>query len=309
MIRATALEYDFAGDCKRKGKYQLKNELFDDNRKAVELDCQIKKTALDAQKNLYDMAMGLKEMRDSKLYKKLGYSEFNDYCQMTLGFTDRKGYKLISIVEKLPKDLVNTCSLNSTSKLYLLSTLSDDDREEIVESNDLENTSVRELERQIKQLKSEKETANIKLDEVNRENIRVAQQRDELMNRISEKDKRIKELENRPIDVAAQVVERIPDNCIALSAYEKKVCECNERIEENDRENLELLRKEHAEKVELEEKLTAEIRELKAQLESGTPQIDLWVIAMPVDDMADLQEQTRGSKIGEELRKARKIRL
>ena len=190
-----------------------------------------------------------------------------------------------------------------------MTTLSEAERVEIIESNNLENTSVRELERQIKQLKSEKETASIKLDEANRENIRVAQQRENLMNRISELEGTIKELENRPIDVATQVVEKIPDNCIALSAYEKKVSECNERIEENDRENLELLRKEHAEKVELEEKLTAEIRELKAQLESGTPQIDLWVIAMPVDDMADLQEQTRGSKIGEELRKARKIRL
>ena len=112
MTRATALEYDFAGDCKRKGKYQLKNELFDDNRKAVELDCQIKKSALDAQKNLYDMAMGLKEMRDSKLYRKLGYSEFNDYCQITLGITDRQAYKYIAIVEKLPKELVNPGSLS-----------------------------------------------------------------------------------------------------------------------------------------------------------------------------------------------------
>ena len=49
--------------------------------KAKDLDRKIKTSAHLAQQSLYDMCMGFKEMRDSKLYKELGYSNFGDYCE------------------------------------------------------------------------------------------------------------------------------------------------------------------------------------------------------------------------------------
>lgn len=51
------------------------NELSAEYIKAVELDRRIKTSAQLAQQSLYDMCMGFKEMRDSRLYKELGYSD------------------------------------------------------------------------------------------------------------------------------------------------------------------------------------------------------------------------------------------
>lgn len=62
------------------------NELSAEYIKAAELDRRIKTSAQLAQQSLYDMCMGFKKMRDSRLYKELGYSEFNDYCKSETGF-------------------------------------------------------------------------------------------------------------------------------------------------------------------------------------------------------------------------------
>lgn len=51
----------------------MNNELTAEYAKAADLDRKIKVSAQLAQQSLYDMCMGLKEMRDSKLYKELGY--------------------------------------------------------------------------------------------------------------------------------------------------------------------------------------------------------------------------------------------
>ena len=87
-------------------------------------------------------------MRDSKLYKELGYSEFNDYCRTEIGFGDRQVYRLISTVENLSEDFVTSMSRIGTTKLFLLSTLPEEERTQVTETTDLESTSVRELKEQ-----------------------------------------------------------------------------------------------------------------------------------------------------------------
>ena len=64
------------------------NELSAEYTKAVDLDRRTKVSAQLAQQSIYDMCMGFKEMRDSKLYKELGFAEFGDYCKTELGITD-----------------------------------------------------------------------------------------------------------------------------------------------------------------------------------------------------------------------------
>ncbi len=87
-------------------------------------------------------------MRDSKLYKELGFTEFGDYCKTELGITDRTAYSYISIAENLPSDFVTSMSQIGMSKLTLLATLDEPQREEIQQTVDLETTSVRELKEQ-----------------------------------------------------------------------------------------------------------------------------------------------------------------
>lgn len=111
-----------------------------------------------AQQSLYDMCMGFKEMRDSKLYKELGYQNFGDYCEQETGFTSRCVYKYISVAENLSNDFVNTCSQIGVSKLSLLAKLDEPTRTEIVETTDLEKTSFRELKAKLAELQEKNKT-------------------------------------------------------------------------------------------------------------------------------------------------------
>lgn len=105
------------------------------------------------QKNLWDMCMNLKKMRDEKLYKELGFSEFNDFTQKELGMSDRNVYNYISIAENVSPDLVKSISLIGVTKVSLLASLSEEKQAEVAEAVDLESVSVRELKIEINRLK------------------------------------------------------------------------------------------------------------------------------------------------------------
>ena len=204
---------------------------------AVNLNCKIKAAAQLAQQSLYEMCSGFKKMRDDKLYKELGYSDFGDYCEQETGLSRQNVYNYIAIVEKLPKDFVAPGRQIGYKKLYLLTTLSETERIEITQNNDVENTSVRELERQIKELRDKNTAAE-------QEKIAL--------------ESKIKELENRPIETVIEHHEKIPAGCIDLKAYEKTVSDYNEKLERADGEYIEMKRE-----------LSKEIDELKNQLDNS----------------------------------------
>lgn len=180
--------------------------------KAKDLDRKIKTSAQLAQQSLYDMCMSFKEMRDSKLYKELGYQNFDDYCEQETGFTRMNVYKYISIAEKLSDDFVNSSLQIGVTKLSLLAKLDEPTRTEIVENTDLENTSVRELKAKLAELQEK----NKKLSESNSKLSVLESDAEAYKEKISQLESEVKfksdsiealestidELENRPIDVA-----------------------------------------------------------------------------------------------------------
>lgn len=183
------------------------NELSAEYIKAAELDRRIKTSAQLAQQSLYDMCMGFKEMRDSRLYKELGYSDFGDYCEKETGFSKMNVYRYISIAENLPQDFVTSRLQIGVKKLTLLSKLSEEERTQVTENTDLENTSVRELEEKVKQLKIKADRADIldhRLNDMNGICDRISKQRDKAELRIRQLEKEIKDLESRPIEVAVE---------------------------------------------------------------------------------------------------------
>ena len=123
-----------------------------------------------ASQGLYQMAMNFKKMSDKKLYKELGYGNFEEYCQTVAGITSRQAYNYIAIVEKLPTDFVNSSSHFGIKKLSLLAALDDTQRAEIVENTDVEHTSVKELQRKIKELTTDVEDLTIENDRLEKEN-------------------------------------------------------------------------------------------------------------------------------------------
>lgn len=177
----------------------MSNEISAEYIRAHELDVRIKTSAQLAQKSLYDMCISFKEMRDSKLYKELGYSDFGDYCEKETGMKRSSVYNYITIAEKLPKDFVQPLDKMQTRKLLLIAKLSEEERTELTEKTDIETVTVKELQAKIKELEIAKNTSDMKLDELNRENIRIAKQRSKLQ-------EHIEELESRPIEVVASPV-------------------------------------------------------------------------------------------------------
>lgn len=69
--------------------------------KAVNINRSIIANAQVAQISLYTVCKGLKEMRDGKLYKELGYQNFKDYCENEVGMSYDMSRKYIMIFGKI----------------------------------------------------------------------------------------------------------------------------------------------------------------------------------------------------------------
>lgn len=194
---------------------------------AVALHQKIISSAELAQKNLWDMCMSLKEMRDGKLYKELGYSNFEDYCENEVGFNRKQAHKYISIIEKVKIENVHSSGRLGVTKLALLATVSEQEQAEIAEKVDLEETTVKQLKAEIDKLKTENAeieklrrdntTLTTKLNEVNQESIRAARQREELADKLDDAREQIKALESRPVEVA------VVDNSEEMRRMDEKI--------------------------------------------------------------------------------------
>lgn len=224
--------------------------------KAYNLNHKIIAAAQLAQQSLYDMCMGFKEMRDSKLYKELGYSDFGDYCEQETGFKRSQAYSYIAIAEKLPADFVRSSGQIGVKKLELLTRISEEERTEITASTDIESATVKELEQQIKELKQ-------KNSEQTTENQQLRAKCTLEASRAEHAEKKVKELESRPIETAIEYRDRIPDNYVTIEAMEKAVDNERKFREEAETENIKIKRE--ANKAETE--LKAEIKRLGEELE------------------------------------------
>lgn len=180
------------------------NEISSDYIKAAELDRRIKTSAQLAQQSLYDMCMGFKEMRDSRLYKELGYSDFGEYCEQETQINRQNVYKYIKVAENLPSEFVSSGRQIGIKKLYLLSSLSDEERTELAENIDLESTTVKELKAKIDILQNERDRAMESNAEASHQVFMADKKVLEMKNKVTQLEAEIKELESRPIEVAVE---------------------------------------------------------------------------------------------------------
>lgn len=191
--------------------------------RAVSLHRRICANAQAAQESLFEVCKGLKEMRDGKLYKELGYQNFEDYCENEIGFSRMQAHRMISIADNLPKDFVTSMLQIGTTKLSLLAKLDEPERAEIIQNNDLESTSVKELKNKISDLKKandrllEKASQAEKNAEDSRKKeseawgkISVLKTDSEMqIQKISQLEKQIQELEKNPKQVAVEDTTKI----------------------------------------------------------------------------------------------------
>lgn len=196
----------------------------EDYNKAVALHRRITANAQAAQESLYEMCKALKEMRDGKLYKELGYQNFEDYTKSEIGMSREQARKYITIYETF-SDNANTCWQIKKSKLMLLAKLDEPQREEIRQTVNVEDVSVRELKEKISDLKKANERLMTKVGEAEKKSsdLRVSESKawgkvsiletdseyqkqkiTQLESEVKGLEEQVQELESRPVEVAVQ---------------------------------------------------------------------------------------------------------
>ena len=113
---------------------------------ALALHYEIMTAARAAADSLLNLGRKLKQMRDTGHYKDLGFDTFAAYTETAVGIRQRQAYNYISVVEKLPAQLIEENAAAGITKLALLAKLGPDDREEVA-ADGLANITVAELQK------------------------------------------------------------------------------------------------------------------------------------------------------------------
>lgn len=215
---------------------------------AKQLHQRILTDAQSAAESLYDMCKAIKEMRDGKHYKALLYDNFEGYCEEALGMSRSHAYRYIQIAEGLSAENVSSMRQIGATKLALLASVTEEQREEITQTVDIESTTVRELKAQVEALKADaanKDKLLMQARESSQKSYEEVQERQEVINdlkaRLKERTEQmndmqaqITKLESRPVEVAVQ------DNSVELEQlrkeYEAKLAEQKKMMQELDDE-------------------------------------------------------------------------
>lgn len=256
---------------------------------AMKLHQEILVSANLTQQNLWTMCTKLKEMRDRKLYKALGYKNFEDYCENEVGMKRRNVYNYISIVENVEN--VQSIAQIGMTKLSLLAAISEEQQQEISERVNLEETTVKQLKAEIDSLKGknselerksrfddgEKRSLQARLDDTGNALRKTANEKEELKQENSELRESIKELENRPVEVAvvdnsAEYEEKLK---AALEAANQENRQHEAELEAKFREENEAIRKK------LEEEKQIAVSEVRSDYEKRLSES---AAAAPVDE-------------------------
>ncbi|MEE0059416.1 MAG: hypothetical protein UE295_01175 [Acutalibacteraceae bacterium] len=267
------------------------------HKQAVELHQKILISANLAQQNLWDMCTSLKQMRDGKLYKELGYSNFEDYCETEVGMKKSNAYRYISILEKVDTKNVPPVGQIGVKKLALLATLSTEQQAEVAQNVNLEDTTYKDLKAEIDKLKTKNQQLSDKSADYCKQMMSAKQaqqqaeeQADNLQQIINSNRTKldslkaenkqladeVEELKSRPIEV--QVVDnsdserRLKET---IQSLERENIKRNEELERQYREDEQAVRRMlEKDKQNAIDQLTAEYEEKLKALQQAQPQHD-----------------------------------
>lgn len=112
---------------------------------AVSLHYEIMSAAQTAAESLLTLGRKLKQMRDTRGYERLGFESFAQYTERAVGIRQRQAYNYISVVEKVPAQLVEENAAAGVTKLALLGRLGPADQREVAANGTLADITVTEL--------------------------------------------------------------------------------------------------------------------------------------------------------------------
>jgi chromosome segregation ATPase len=112
---------------------------------AAQTHQRIMLSARMAAESLCDMCAGLKHMRDERLYEELGYEDFDTYCAEMVGIKARQAYTYIAAYERMGAAVLQSTARLGITKLELLSRLPEAARNELIESGEADEATVKKL--------------------------------------------------------------------------------------------------------------------------------------------------------------------
>jgi len=105
-------------------------------------------------------------MNDEKLYEAGGYADFETYTEQALGIKKSQAYKYIRALEKGGEEIFHSNGNLGITKISLLGELTQEEREELAKSTDIETATVKELRAQIEELRGEVQEKENKINEL-----------------------------------------------------------------------------------------------------------------------------------------------
>lgn len=169
------------------------------------------KSALDVHSNIIaaeqsaanamlSLCENLKKMRDTGLFKSLGFDKFEDYTEQACNIKKRQAYNYIQTYERLGKSVMQSNAQLGITKLQLLTEVCAVERDAFIEKNDLDGMSVSEIKKLVEDNRHQGEQLSFLSDKVAKAE-----------NDSSEKDKcisqlkaEIEQLRKQPVEVAVQ---------------------------------------------------------------------------------------------------------
>ena len=234
--------------------------------------------AVEAATHLYEMGRRLKTMRDSKLYKQLGYETFGDYVENNgeYSFKERQAYKYIKIVESYSGAFIAENQGLGVERLEMLSALGERDAAELVAETDLAGMTTAE----VKQLIRDKQGLGEQLSLLSEELEAAGNEKNQLA---AEKQQALEEAEKKIADLEKKIKAEKKKNKSALTEKDGEIMMLKEQIEtaKPSESEVEKIRKEAA--AEHEKELAA----VKAEYESK--------LSVAEDKMSALEKKTRSA--------------
>lgn len=263
--------------------------------RATLLNRRINDNALIVAEGFVAIGQDLKAMRDEKLYTRFECETFEEYCEKMTPIKQRQAYNFIKCFETYGERLGELSHIGIT-KLALMTALDDEDREQLIDSGEAEQISVRELKERMKTLQIVNEQLTLELEERSKEesaaeslkkrNEQLAAEIEALKSvqnkqkeRVESLEKLNEELSSRPVEVAvekpsAEEIAKIEKAAAqkaekaAKKQYEEKLKEMREKADEARTVAVNAARKESLAEI---EKLKSEKAALQSSAKKAPP--------------------------------------
>lgn len=249
----------------------------------------------------------LRRMKIENLYVHLGYESFEDYAKKEFQLKRRQAYQYISVFEKLGEEFVQSNAQLGITKLALLASANPEDRAEIMENENVEDLTARELEKLIAKTKEQGEQLSMLTEEkeaLESDSERIQKENEELHAKIDELQAQISEPVEK--EVIKEVIKEIPDKKAEkeLAKVKKAQAAAEKRAEkaEAEIENVKRIKDEmHAAAQQKIDELNGKIAELSKAAEKPAESTDKSnfkaMLASAYKEIAGLIEFIKSSEV------------